>query len=106
MRFVLNSVPPDSNLFDIVSGCGLTNFNTCSLHVNIFQLCNVYFAGDPSRYHSFYIAVCVPYDRKLPALEIVALGRLGTGVKKTVLLCSVDDSGQVHHTSLQWSGIN
>jgi len=62
--------------------------------------------GDPSRYHSFYIAVCLDHDKSLSVLDLASLGRLGTTVKKTTLLCSVDVEGHVHCTSLQWSGIS
>lgn len=63
------------------------------------------YRGDPSRFHSFYVVVCIDHRRQLGAHEIVALGRLGTGVKKTTVLCSVDDSGQVCCMSLKWTGI-
>jgi len=62
--------------------------------------------GDPSRFHSFFIAVCVDHSKPLTVLDLVCLGRLGTTVKKTALLCSVDEQGQVCCTSLQWSGIS
>ena len=62
--------------------------------------------GDPSRFHSFYIAVCMDHDKPVGVLDLVSLGRLGTTVKKTILLCSVNDEGQVCCTSLQWSGIS
>ncbi|XP_041361172.1 tRNA-splicing endonuclease subunit Sen34-like [Gigantopelta aegis] len=64
------------------------------------------YPGDPARFHSFYIAVCKPFSSPIPALNIVALGRLGSNVKKTVLLCSLDTSNRVVYTSLQWSGIS
>ena len=62
--------------------------------------------GDPSRYHSFYIVVCVDLNQPLSVLELGTLGRLGTTVKKTIVLCSVDDEGQVCCVSLRWSGIS
>lgn len=64
------------------------------------------YPGDPSRFHSFYIAVCIEHDKSLSVLDLVSLGRLGTSVKKTTVLCSVDNEGQVHCTSLQWSGVS
>lgn len=64
------------------------------------------YPGDPSRFHSFYIAVCVEHSKPLTVLDLVCLGRLGTTVKKTTLLCSVDNDGQVCCTSLQWSGLS
>ncbi|XP_050389564.2 tRNA-splicing endonuclease subunit Sen34 [Patella vulgata] len=62
------------------------------------------YPGDPALFHSFYIAVCIPHNDKLTALEIVTLGRLGATVRKTVILCSICDN-EVYYTSLQWTGI-
>ena len=57
------------------------------------------------RFHSFYIAVCVPYHKKITVLDITAYSRLGANVKKTVILCSLDDDDQVTYSSLKWTGI-
>ncbi|XP_052764569.1 tRNA-splicing endonuclease subunit Sen34-like [Mya arenaria] len=64
------------------------------------------YPGDPSRFHSFFIVVCRPYREPLCAGDIVTMGRLGTSVKKTVVLCSLDDAGRICYTSLQWTGIS
>ncbi|XP_035698913.1 tRNA-splicing endonuclease subunit Sen34-like [Branchiostoma floridae] len=64
------------------------------------------YPGDPFRYHSFYIAVCQQRTEKMEALDIVRLGRLGSNVKKTVLLCSESETGEINYTSLQWTGMN
>ncbi|KAI8509231.1 tRNA-splicing endonuclease subunit Sen34 [Branchiostoma belcheri] len=64
------------------------------------------YPGDPFRYHSFYIAVCQHRTENMEALDIVRLGRLGSNVKKTVLLCSESESGEITYTSLQWTGMN
>ncbi|XP_059805392.1 tRNA-splicing endonuclease subunit Sen34 isoform X1 [Hypanus sabinus] len=63
------------------------------------------YPGDPLRFHAHFIALCVPYGRQLPLQETVTAGRLGSNVKKTVLLCSVVEGGPVVYTSLRWSGI-
>ncbi|XP_015269919.1 PREDICTED: tRNA-splicing endonuclease subunit Sen34 [Gekko japonicus] len=63
------------------------------------------YPGDPMRFHAHYIALCVPQDAPLSLCDIISVGRLGTNVKKTVLLCSVDQDGTVAYTSLQWSGM-
>ncbi|WAR16671.1 SEN34-like protein [Mya arenaria] len=47
-----------------------------------------------------------PYREPLCAGDIVTMGRLGTSVKKTVVLCSLDDAGKICYTSLQWTGIS
>ncbi|XP_054849466.1 tRNA-splicing endonuclease subunit Sen34 [Eublepharis macularius] len=63
------------------------------------------YPGDPMRFHAHYIALCVTRDAPLSLCDIISVGRLGTSVKKTVLLCSVDQDGTVVYTSLQWSGM-
>ncbi|XP_060556983.1 tRNA-splicing endonuclease subunit Sen34-like [Ruditapes philippinarum] len=64
------------------------------------------YPGDPSRFHSFFIAICKPHKEKMTALDVVSMGRLGTSVKKTVVICSEDENGQLCYTSLQWTGIS
>ncbi|KAK3088754.1 hypothetical protein FSP39_023355 [Pinctada imbricata] len=60
---------------------------------------------DPSRYHSHFIAICLPHNKEMSMLDVISMGRLGSNVRKTVLLCSVDDDGKLCYTSLQWTGI-
>lgn len=67
----------------------------------MFFVC--FFTGDPSRFHSFFIVVCLEHERPLSALEMIRLGRLGSNVKKTVVLCSIDSSNDVFTVSLEWS---
>ncbi|TDH15515.1 hypothetical protein EPR50_G00032380 [Perca flavescens] len=61
--------------------------------------------GDPLRFHAHFIAVCVSLDESLSLLDVLAVSRLGSNVKKTVLLCSPGTVGRVAYTSLQWSGM-
>ncbi|XP_053118845.1 tRNA-splicing endonuclease subunit Sen34 [Hemicordylus capensis] len=63
------------------------------------------YPGDPMRFHAHYIALCVPKDEPLSLCDIISAGRLGTNVKKTVLLCSVEQDGTAVYSSLQWSGM-
>uniref|UniRef100_A0A8C8SD66 tRNA-splicing endonuclease subunit Sen34 n=2 Tax=Pelusios castaneus TaxID=367368 RepID=A0A8C8SD66_9SAUR len=63
------------------------------------------YPGDPLRFHAHYIALCCPQGAPLPLHALVAAARLGTGVKKTLLLCSPGTGGTVVFTSLQWSGL-
>ena len=63
--------------------------------------------GEPARFHSFYIAVCRPSCQSFTPLDLITLGRLGANVKKTVVLCSVDeDTDQMCYISLQWTGLS
>ncbi|XP_072281870.1 tRNA-splicing endonuclease subunit Sen34 [Pyxicephalus adspersus] len=63
------------------------------------------YPGDPMRFHAHYIAICFPQDEEIALSDIITAGRLGTNVKKTVLLCSFNKEGLVTYTSLQWSGL-
>ncbi|XP_029372649.1 tRNA-splicing endonuclease subunit Sen34 [Echeneis naucrates] len=62
------------------------------------------YPGDPLRFHAHFIAVCLPLEESVYLLEVLAVARLGSNVKKTVLLCSPGLNG-VQYTSLQWSGM-
>eukprot|EP00048_Salpingoeca_helianthica_P003022 m.63008 g.63008 ORF g.63008 m.63008 type:complete len:337 (+) comp12444_c0_seq3:3-1013(+) len=64
------------------------------------------YPGDPHRFHSHYVAVIVPWSHMLSPLQLITLGRLGTVVKKSPLLCSVDETGHVRTLSLEWTGAN
>lgn len=63
------------------------------------------YPGDPKRYHSFFIIICKDNNDSMTFTELAALGRLGTSVKKTVLICCIDEFDNVVHTSIEWSGI-
>lgn len=62
------------------------------------------YPGDPLRFHAHYIALCVSLDEEMPVSDILAIARLGSNVKKTVLLCSPQE-GDVVYSSLQWSSM-
>lgn len=62
-------------------------------------------SGDPLRFHAHFIAVCLPADKSICLLDVLAVARLGSNVKKTVLFCSPGQEGEVLYTSLQWSGM-
>ena len=62
------------------------------------------YPGDPLRFHSHFIVKILPRGEKLTGLDLVSVGRLGSTVKKTSVLASVDMSGKVTCTSVQWSG--
>ena len=47
-------------------------------------------------YHSHYVAICLRGDQRMPAQELISMGRLGSNVRKTVLLCSLSS---VYETS-------
>lgn len=62
------------------------------------------YPGDPLRFHSHFIVKILPCGERLTGLDLVSVGRLGSTVKKTSVLASVDLSGKVIYTSVQWSG--
>lgn len=63
------------------------------------------YPGDPLRFHAHFIAVCLSLEDAVCPLDVLAVARLGSNVKKTVLLCSPGTDGRVLYTSLQWSGM-
>ncbi|XP_076591137.1 tRNA-splicing endonuclease subunit Sen34 isoform X2 [Chaetodon auriga] len=63
------------------------------------------YPGDPLRFHAHFIAVCLSLEESVCLLDVLAVARLGSNVKKTVLLCSPGTDGRVLYTSLQWSGM-
>ncbi|XP_043120037.1 tRNA-splicing endonuclease subunit Sen34 [Puntigrus tetrazona] len=68
------------------------------------------YPGDPLRFHAHFIALCISMDEELPLCDILAIARLGSNVKKTVLLCSprsISEAGKadVVYSSLQWSSM-
>ncbi|XP_041796991.1 tRNA-splicing endonuclease subunit Sen34 isoform X2 [Chelmon rostratus] len=63
------------------------------------------YPGDPLRFHAHFVAVCLSLEESVCLLDVLAVARLGSNVKKTVLLCSLGTDGQVLYTSLQWSGM-
>ncbi|KAM6933385.1 tRNA-splicing endonuclease subunit Sen34 [Xenentodon cancila] len=63
------------------------------------------YPGDPLRFHAHFIAICLCLDESICLLDVLAVARLGSNVKKTVLLCSPVPDGSVCYTSLQWSGM-
>jgi tRNA-splicing endonuclease subunit Sen34 len=74
------------------------------------------YPGDPLRFHSHFLVVAADWDQELRLMEIVAGGRLGTGVKKGFLLggaevtdpkSSSEDQSQenVRTFSIEWAGM-
>ena len=53
---------------------------------------NVY-PGDPLRFHSHFQATCYGWDEEVAMLDLVAGGRLGTGVKKGFLVGGAVENG-------------
>ncbi|XP_052568060.1 tRNA-splicing endonuclease subunit Sen34 isoform X2 [Peromyscus californicus insignis] len=63
------------------------------------------YPGDPLRFHAHYIAQCWAAEDPIPLQDLVSAGRLGTSVRKTLLLCSPQPDGKVVYTSLQWASL-
>ena len=61
------------------------------------------YPGDPMRYHSkFIVSVVMDTNKQMTAQELVVYGRLGSAVKKTVVLASVSEQDTVQYVSLSW----
>ncbi|KAI8326148.1 tRNA-intron endonuclease catalytic domain-like protein [Martensiomyces pterosporus] len=64
------------------------------------------YLGEPMRYHSSFVASLLDHSRPFKPRDLVALGRLGTNVKKTRLLCSWDPAAnKFTYISLGWSAM-
>lgn len=63
------------------------------------------YPGDPLRYHSHFVASVIASPRTpLRPMEIVAHGRLGTGTKKSHLLCEWNEENDiVTFYSIEWA---
>eukprot|EP00112_Aurelia_sp_Birch-Aquarium-sp1_P014300 Seg308.3 transcript_id=Seg308.3/GoldUCD/mRNA.D3Y31 product="tRNA-splicing endonuclease subunit Sen34" protein_id=Seg308.3/GoldUCD/D3Y31 len=66
------------------------------------------YPGDPSRYHSYFTVIVIPSTRKITSMELLAYGRLGSGVKKSVVLATVNGTSNhsVKYQSISWSSID
>ena len=95
-----------SNLFFVIHTYLIKHFERdAKIEVDLENCLVFVLTGDPLLYHSYFIVVCVPHRKQLSPLELISHGRLGTFVKKTVVLCSLSRTGEVVCTSLQWAGI-
>lgn len=63
------------------------------------------YPGDPLRFHAHYIAQCWAPEDPIPLQDLISAGRLGTSVRKTLLLCSPQPESKVVYTSLQWASL-
>ncbi|PGH29895.1 tRNA-intron endonuclease [[Emmonsia] crescens] len=72
------------------------------------------YPGDPLRFHSHFLAVSAEWDENIDIMDLVAGGRLGTGVKKGFLIGGAEspDDSQVETSpdavrtfSFEWAGM-
>lgn len=62
------------------------------------------YPSDPFRFHSYFVVTIISWKKNIHSLDLVSIGRLGSTVKKTSVLASVNISGKVIYTSIQWPG--
>jgi len=63
------------------------------------------YPGDPELYHAHFVALVQRPNQGITPLQLVALGRLATAVKKTFLVCSRDAQGQATYLSIEWTNM-
>ncbi|KIW64421.1 tRNA-intron endonuclease [Phialophora macrospora] len=64
------------------------------------------YPGDPLRFHSHFLAIGMEWDEEIDLIDIVAGGRLGTGVKKGFLLGGANPAdGGVRTFSVEWAAM-
>lgn len=61
------------------------------------------YLGDPLRFHAQFIVKCMDKTIMKPK-EIIACGRLGQSVRKTVVLSYFSEDNQLCFQSVQWTG--
>lgn len=59
------------------------------------------YKGHPHTVHASFIAVVLPWKQTIRSFGAVT--RVGTKVKKSILLCSMDEEGMVHYLTVDWS---
>ncbi|KNG83144.1 tRNA-splicing endonuclease subunit sen34 [Aspergillus nomiae NRRL 13137] len=69
------------------------------------------YPGDPLRFHSHFLVVSAEWDEELDLMDIIAGGRLGTGVKKAFMIGGAEkkentaDEENVRTFSIEWAGM-
>ncbi|PIG86423.1 tRNA-splicing endonuclease subunit sen34 [Aspergillus arachidicola] len=68
------------------------------------------YPGDPLRFHSHFLVVSAEWDEELDLMDIIAGGRLGTGVKKGFMIGGAEkkntaDEESVRTFSIEWAGM-
>ncbi|KAL4872586.1 hypothetical protein BDV12DRAFT_134056 [Aspergillus spectabilis] len=71
------------------------------------------YPGDPLRFHSHFLTVSAEWDEEMDLMDVIAGGRLGTGVKKGFLVGGADPNGgksgdagaSVRCFSIEWAGM-
>lgn len=58
------------------------------------------YQGNPRIVHASYIAMVTSWKQNIPSLGAVA--RVGSKVKKNILLCSVDNTQTIHYVTVAW----
>ncbi|BFZ53574.1 tRNA-splicing endonuclease subunit [Savitreella phatthalungensis] len=65
----------------------------------------VAYPGDPLRYHSHFTCTAHAWQESFSMLDLVAGGRLGTGVKKAWLIGGKAPEGDVRCFTIEWAGM-
>ena len=91
--------PKDENFFSVYYDLWMKGYYITSAEK--FGGDFLVYSGDPLRYHSKFIVIVMDSKDTLTPQQLVVHGRLGSAVKKTVVLASVDEKC-VFYTSLSW----
>lgn len=67
------------------------------------KMYNIFFAGDPVKFHAMYIVKCLSGEEvELRLSSIVGFGRLGVSVNKLTVYAFLNSEKEVVYQSLQW----
>ncbi|KAK3929950.1 tRNA-splicing endonuclease subunit Sen34 [Frankliniella fusca] len=63
------------------------------------------YPGDPAKFHSHFIVICLSPTTNLSVHQLIAYGRMGSSVRKTVVLATLPEgSSEVKFLSIKWAG--
>ncbi|KAF4516379.1 hypothetical protein B566_EDAN008502 [Ephemera danica] len=61
------------------------------------------YPGDPMKFHAQYIVLCRDQDQPMTGTELAAICRLGTSVRKSIVLATLDAEGEINYQTIQWT---
>lgn len=61
------------------------------------------YPGDPMKFHAQYIVLCRDQDQPMTGTELAAICRLGTSVRKSIVLATLDNEGEINYQTIQWT---
>ena len=64
----------------------------------------LFYPGDPARYHSHFLGWGLGWDEPIHLPHLVGGGRLGTGVRKNLVIAAESPTSTTRAFSIEWAG--